>query len=370
VSSLPVLRGPVLALVLLAVLALPASERASAASYGCSFCGHPSYHPWHYSSCRYYGLGLGSSSSGGSGGSQGGSSGGEALGSALGELIGQALRDWMERPQREAALRAERERQAALARARERQRQEQLRQARVRLAARLREDWDRRDAETAQRLEGVFDVTPPPGPSHSLGTEDSSEAEPESRLEASAAEPTSAPTAQQRLEARLRSPRCRDVPSPPPQAEIPSDPLTGRLIPIMTNPLSILPTQGPLHDALRDLAWQTTVEVRDHAVLDRLRGVGWEMVGDARDAVFEWMGAPGRAWTAYSAQTTFADELSKAVSPEMAVALRDGRGLGAHEARLDKAQVDLLRDLASDPSKRHENYRKKLRALLTGAEGD
>jgi Tetratricopeptide repeat len=32
--------------------------------HGCSFCGHPSRHPWHYSGCRYYGRGL--SSGGGS----------------------------------------------------------------------------------------------------------------------------------------------------------------------------------------------------------------------------------------------------------------------------------------------------------------
>ncbi len=367
-------RAVLLALALLAALAVLVPTAASAASYGCSFCGHPTCSPWHYSSCPYYGRGLGSSSSGSSGGSyQGSSAAGEALGNALGELIGQAIRDWMDRPQREAAARAARQRQEALAAERERQRQEQLRQERVRLAAQLRDDWDRRDAEIAERLEGVFDIAVPPGPPHSLGAGDLAEEEPALPAPgATGSQPATAaaPAAQQQLEARLRSARCRDVPSPAPQVEIPRDPATGGLASIMLNPLSVLSTQGPLHDALRDVALQATAEVRDHAVIANLRGLGWEMVGDVRDAALELIPGAGPAYTTHSAQTSFAEDLSKALSPELAVALRDGRGLGAHEARLEKAQTDLLRNLASDPSKRQESFFEKWRALLTGTKAE
>jgi len=233
VNKLPFFRCPVLALTLLAVLAMLWPEAASAASYGCGICGHPSYHPWHYSSCRYYGLGLGSS--GGSRRSSGGSGGGEALGNAVSGLIDGFFQRMAEQQQRAAALAAERRRQEALARERERQRQEQLRRARIRLAAHLRADWDRRDAEISQRLAGVFDVfvdssvvdlrpDPVPGGTSFFGLGGS-----EPFVDSSVVDLRPEPTPQQRLESLLRlGGYAYDL---PPAVAIEVGILTGRLDP-------------------------------------------------------------------------------------------------------------------------------------------
>ncbi|HTZ20459.1 MAG TPA: hypothetical protein VMC06_06220, partial [Opitutaceae bacterium] len=60
---------------------------------GCSICGHPNTYPYHYKSCKYYGLGLNSSSSGGtnSGASTQQLQAASNLGYAIGQGISQLL---------------------------------------------------------------------------------------------------------------------------------------------------------------------------------------------------------------------------------------------------------------------------------------
>jgi hypothetical protein len=217
--------GLLLALIAAAVVAAMAPDAALAmtgCSYGCSFCGHPSYPPWHYSHCRLY-RGSTASSGGYGGGYSGGYGGGEALGRVVEKLLDRFLDGIHEGQRQAAALEAERRRQEALARERERQRQEQLRQERIRWANWLREDLDRREAEMSERLEGVFDPVGAAHPTPFFGIGGSGE--PDLFADSSVVDLRPERSARRGLESRLRAGSYSSAPTAEPQL------LSGRMDP-------------------------------------------------------------------------------------------------------------------------------------------
>lgn len=199
-TRVPTRPALLLALALLTAVAVLAPRPASAMagrSYGCSFCGHPSNPPWHYSSCRLY-----RSHSSSSGGYSGGSDAGAALGNAFGTMIDGFFKSIEEAQKAEARrkrLEAERRRQAEIAR---RRRLEQLRLERIRRARRMRVDWDRREAEMGERLEGVFD--PIVGASAAPAPDFEPMPEPDLYVDSSVVDLRPEPGSQRDLESQLR----------------------------------------------------------------------------------------------------------------------------------------------------------------------
>ena len=195
--------GLLLALALLTAVAVLLPRPAfgmACRSYGCGCCGHPPNPPWHYPGCRYYGRGL--SSGGSSGGSSGRHGGGAAMGNAFGAMIDgffKGLEEAQEAEARRQRLEAERRRRAEIAR---RQRLERLRRERIRRAREMRLDWDRREAEMGERLEGVFDPVIGGSSTAFFGVEGTPE--PDIYVDSSVVDLRPQPGGQQALEGQLR----------------------------------------------------------------------------------------------------------------------------------------------------------------------
>jgi len=260
---------------------------------------------------------------------------------------------------RAARRAAEQRRRAELER---RRRAEQRRRERIRRAARMRVDWDRREAEMSRRLDGVFDVVLGPRGTPFFGTGGSEPAEP--WLDSSVVDLRPEPGEQERLERRLRAGGTGyGAVALPAEARI----LTGQIDPAF---LRAQQQRAAATDAFATANYWSQMPARwgsseaDPSIMGALRGLGKVMAGSVRDKAIGWLGpGPERAWTIYSAETGFAGDLKKVVSPATARALMRSEGLDGIGAATDKAQVDLLRNLTGDPSMQHESYQTAFRTL-------
>ncbi len=232
-------------------------------------------------------------------------------------------------------------------------REEMERMARIARAAGFREDWDRRDAEMIQALDGVFDVVRSPKSTPFFGQP---------------ANPTAAPAP-----IAVQPAPVAPAPAPLPPAPIyPSD-----VVVLGSDSLSVNPAflgQGVVRAAetrtyVDGLSrWDIAPDPRttpDRPRLDALMKLGGLMVDDVKDAVVEGLEVPGlaQARSTYNAVTDFADDLFKKLG---STDFSDPGAVKQWESASEQMGRDLLRDAWGDPSRRHEKYSEVFDQLWTG----